>query len=103
MAGLVGAFLFSTQMNLEEVLRVDRFQHLVVSSGLFLFFYLIFSDLKGRMAWAFSATLAIGILKELFDHQMQGFDIYADVSGILLGILLLFAFKFMSQTPVSSR
>lgn len=102
-AGLVASFLFLTQFNLEEVVRFDRLQHLMVSGVLFFLFYALLMDFKGRIFYALSLAFMVGVGKELFDHQGQSFDVYANSVGLFVAVFLLFAAQAVLGSTNSAR
>ena len=91
-AGLIGGFLFAVQLNLHEVLRVDRLQHTLVSATLFLSLYMLFSKQRWGFVYAIVGSLTIGGLKEIWDHQAQNFDMVANGLGVFVGFALLIVY-----------
>ncbi len=89
-SGLVAGLLFLANINLQEVIRWDRFQHSFVSMLLFFIFLFVFEGQKNRWVLAFLMALFIGLGKEWIDHQAQGFDIVANVFGLSLATLFAF-------------
>lgn len=92
-AGFVAAMVTFSNLNLSEVLRWDRFQHVSLSMLLFFAFVVFYQGRKGQWVLAFLSTLTIGAFKEFLDHQAQGFDMAANLFGIGLAVLLLYAGK----------
>lgn len=80
----------AAEANMNQVLRVDRFQHLCVSFLLILFAYFILRDQGSkRISLSFIFALSIGFIKELTDPQFEWFDIIADLTGISLTIIFI--------------
>jgi hypothetical protein len=88
-AGLVSAFIFLSQFNIQEVLRFDRLEHTLGSMGLFFVFYFLLAGYKLRWTLSVVTTLMIGLGKEWMDHQMQSFDLYANFFGVVLALMIL--------------
>ena len=89
MSGLIGGFIFTLQLNLQEVLRWDRFQHCTLSAVIFLGFFWVLGSVKYRFSLALSAAFAVGVFKELSDHQAQAFDMFANLTGLMIGFMLI--------------
>lgn len=101
-AGFLAGFMTLAQLNLQEVIRFDRFQHLSVSFILFLMFYFIFSMKKPSFILPAAAALAVGYVKEFTDPTFQQFDIFANFTGVSVGIMFIFALSLF-VAPVTSQ
>jgi hypothetical protein len=96
-AGLIAGFLFLAQLNLHEIIRWDRFEHLTVSFILFFLFYNLFSMTHKSTLLTLIATFSIGVIKEMTDHEAQIFDLFANSLGIILALIFLIFLKQINK------
>jgi VanZ family protein len=70
-------------------MHIDKWLHITVSLFVTIVLWLIYNDLVNAMA----STLAIGVMKELFDSLNGGnpdwHDLVADMVGIGVGYILI--------------
>ena len=90
---LTTLIVFTQNMG-SEAFRVDRFQHFGVSLLLFLVFATGLKGVRGQYYLSFFLAFLVGVSKEIFDHQGDIGDIYANSCGILVGCLILLATSF---------
>ena len=89
----VGLSLFFTliQLNLVEVLRLDRSEHFLASLLICLLFLMVGVRAGSSLLLAVGGAIVIGFLKELSDPSFEIFDIYANLMGVFVAVLICFA------------
>ena len=97
--GFVAGLVTLSQFNIQEVLRVDRFQHTVLSALIFVALFFAFGPKNKKILPAILIALSFGFLKEFTDPSFESMDIVANFMGVSLGLLLVFA----SQMTIPQR
>ena len=90
LGGLIAGMITLSQFNLQEVLRVDRFQHSLVSALAFILLYFAFNLKNNKIFLAILGVLAIGFLKEFADPSFEIMDIVANFTGVTIGLMVVF-------------
>lgn len=94
LAGVIAGIISMSFLHEADVFRIDRFQHFLVSAGLFVTLFALLGSEKKNMVTAALGALAIGFLKEFGDPTFQALDITANFAGVLLAVVLASLVQF---------
>lgn len=89
MSGLIAGLVVLAQMNIHEVLRVDRFQHIAMSALMFAMLFSLMKNHSLKLLAPVFIVLSVGLLKELNDPIFSDLDMVANVFGVSLGFLVM--------------
>ncbi len=94
-AGFLGLLISFSQFNLLEILRIDRFQHTLVSAILVVGLYLVLSTRSvAQLMMVLLFVVGLGLFKELSDPMFDSLDMLANLVGVLIGLMISLASHF---------
>jgi len=94
-AGFLGLLISFSQLNLIEILRIDRFQHTFVSAALVIILYFLLSSRTvAQLMMILVFVVGLGLFKELSDPVFDSLDMLANLVGVFLGLMINLASHF---------